>query len=215
MTPKLKSIAFVFTLIVLFKLLPTPVTAQIDSLRHLLEHCHDSAKYRISTELADELYYAGNLDESIRHYSQAAEIELKRKKTDPENVARAMANTGYCYYEKAQYPKAAETYQTALEYAVQATDSLLLSDIYVNFGNSWFYLGNYEKRVPFFSKALSVDQAMGNQKFTGINLNNLGKVFEARKQSEKAIDFYMQALKISKQMNDSNSMAIRLSNIGT
>jgi signal transduction histidine kinase len=194
---------------------PAVTLGQIDSLKQLLDQCHDTARYRIATELADELYYAGNLHESIQFYQLAANEELQRKTPDLGKVTKALSNVGYCFYEKAQFQKASETYAQALEFASQTADSTLLSDIYVNLGNAWFYMGNYEKSVTYYSKALSVDEAMKNNTFVGINLSNLGKVFEAWKQSEKAIDFYSRALKISRNMNDSNSMAIRLSNIGT
>jgi signal transduction histidine kinase len=185
----------------------------IDSLTIQLELKHDTAKYTASIGFADELYYAGNISESVHFYQLASDYETRKIQPDGSRLALVYGYMGNCLYDLAQYAKSIEWFQKALPFAEKFSDTLAVADLHANIGSSYFYMGKHQESINSYQKALSLDREMKDSLNMAVCMNNLGKVFHAWKHYDRAIDFYSQALEIGKQKNDSNGVSIRLSSI--
>ena len=75
-------------------------------------------------------------------------------------------------------------------------------------------LGQVEKAIQYYEKALAISQEIGDRRGEGTRLGNLGLAYCSLGQVEKAIKYYEQALNISKEIGDGNE-GVWLGNLGS
>ncbi len=83
-----------------------------------------------------------------------------------------------------------------------------------NLGIAYYNIGDYEKTIQNFIKALRIEEERNNIKGMSQAYNNLGIVFDEIGRKEKALEYYKRALSIKEEFRDSMFMANTLSNIG-
>jgi tetratricopeptide (TPR) repeat protein len=83
-----------------------------------------------------------------------------------------------------------------------------------NIGGIYDSLGQREKALDFYNRALPIWEEVGDRAGLAITLNNIGPVYDSLGQREKALDFYNRALPIWEEVGDRAGLAITLNNIG-
>jgi len=82
-------------------------------------------------------------------------------------------------------------------------------------GNTYIDLGQIEKAIDFFEKALSISIETGDSHGKNSWLGNLGAAYYPLGQVDKAINFYEQALAISNEIGDSHNEGCWLNNLAS
>src|SRR5690606_11959106 len=83
-----------------------------------------------------------------------------------------------------------------------------------NLGIAYYNIGDYEKTIQHFIKALRIEEERNNVKGMSQAFNNLGIVFDEIGRKDKALEYYKRALSIKEEFRDSLFMVNTLSNIG-
>ncbi|MCG7850854.1 MAG: tetratricopeptide repeat protein [ANME-2 cluster archaeon] len=88
------------------------------------------------------------------------------------------------------------------------SDNILLDDlgnhgdVFGNLGLAYSQLGQVEKAIDYYQKALAITQEIGDRRGEGYQYMYLGYAYSVLGQIEKAIDYYKQALVIGKEVKD-------------
>jgi serine phosphatase RsbU (regulator of sigma subunit) len=82
-------------------------------------------------------------------------------------------------------------------------------------GNSFFYKGDYVKAVDYQTRALKIQEEVGNKNGIIASLNNIGNIYAAKSDFANAIIYFGKCLKLSEQIGNSKGMANSLNNIGS
>ena len=101
-----------------------------------------------------------------------------------------------------------------LEMSEAAGDKDLQIEGLQNLGITYYNIGDYEKTIQYFIKALRIEEERNNIKGMAQAYNNLGVVFDEIGRKEKALEYYKRSLSIKEEFRDSLMMAPTLSNIG-
>ncbi len=100
------------------------------------------------------------------------------------------------------------------------SDEPLLSDkqthssVIGNLGNAYSDLGQVEKAIQYYEKALAIAQEIGDRRNEGNWLGNLGLAYSDLGQVEKAIQYYEKALAIAQEIGDRRGEGAWLNNLG-
>ena len=151
--------------------------------------------------LANTALFAGNLNEAVPHYRQAA--HLMRLIGKLKNVAVINQNLGYIYEQQRMYPQAVEHYRRAL--AFDSTDKQDRRSIAVDY----FSIANVlskQKRVgesrQYYRKAKRWIDPKNDLDFM-INLyNNMGYQYADEARYDSALYYQREALRISRRLGN-------------
>lgn len=88
------------------------------------------------------------------------------------------------------------------------------SGAYNNIGVYYFYKGDVEKTVDYFTQSYELDKATGNLENAAETINNIGFVYQEYGNSEFAIKYFNEAMEIHKKNDDQKGVATCLNNIG-
>jgi tetratricopeptide (TPR) repeat protein len=81
-------------------------------------------------------------------------------------------------------------------------------------GLAYTDLGQVEKAIQYYEKALAIAQEMGERKREGTNVGSLGLAYWYLDQAEKAIQYYEKALAIAQEIGDRRNEGVWLGNLG-
>jgi tetratricopeptide (TPR) repeat protein len=172
-----------------------------------------------------EMKYVVNLALTYRMAEKFDEAEkaLKKglsgftKEKDQKEFQNQLADVYYNwaknFEKKKDHANAIKYYETAYTivkiYSPQKVPIAL-----ENIGNLYRNLGQNQKALEYFEKALPISQALGDRHGEGIILNRIGKVYSALGQNQKAIGYYEKALPIMQEVKDRSREAKTLNAIG-
>lgn len=119
---------------------------------------------------------------------------------------------GVTCYSLGNLDRAIEFYENALRIAENKghNDSKITN----NLGNVYVGLGQYQKAVHCFQKALGTCRAYGDKLTEGRAYNNLGNAYHALGDFANSIEFYQKALSISKHADDRAAEGKTYGNLG-
>ncbi len=83
-----------------------------------------------------------------------------------------------------------------------------------NLGLAYSALGQVEKAIQYYEKALAIAQEIGDRRGEGNRLGNLGLAYSDLGQVEKAIQYYGNALAIAQEIGDRRGEGAWLNNLG-
>jgi signal transduction histidine kinase len=122
---------------------------------------------------------------------------------------------GIIYKNFGKYREALDSYAKVIELSLLESDSLSLTDTYINIGVVHVKQGDYHTALEKFSRSLYYARQTGNRKQESISLMNSGVIYNKLNEYGKALDHYQQALAVSEQMGDKVEISRCLTNIGT
>ncbi len=83
-----------------------------------------------------------------------------------------------------------------------------------NLGTAYYFVGEYQKAIRYYEKALTIAKEIGDRKCEGEQLGNLGNVYSVTDEFRKSIEYYEKALTIAKEIGDRRNEGIWLGNSG-
>ena len=84
-----------------------------------------------------------------------------------------------------------------------------------NIGSVYDSLGQRDKALEYYNKALPIREEVGDRGGLATTLNNIGSVYDSLGQRDKALEYYNKALPISEEVGDRGGLATTLNNIGS
>ncbi len=177
-----------------------------DSLKQLLtQDIPDSMYLRIVNELYSDIEYR-NMKMMIQHLNKA--IKIAKNNNSTLNISRLQLTLGKIYLYKSQYFISISHLKKALK-AVKTEqktkDTLhrkLLANIYLNFGNAYFYLGQYSKSNEFYFHSLSISETLNDTLAIIKCSSNLGGNFNELNDSKNAIKYSLMAYELGRNFSD-------------
>jgi CHAT domain-containing protein len=162
-------------------------------------------------EIATVYDYLGDAQKAINFCHES--VMIAHSEGDGDREAQALNYLGKSYYSLRDY-------QSALHYYNQALPLLEGKGKYEecfalhNAGNVHLEVGEFEKALEFFDKALAIMRRFGDKGAEASVLHSTGKVHLQRSEIEKALGFYNQSLKLFRESALLSGEAIVLNQIG-
>ncbi|MBO1225335.1 MAG: tetratricopeptide repeat protein [Candidatus Scalindua sediminis] len=170
--------------------------------------------------LAKTNYNLGNVYFVDLDFQKALEAYLDAVRLAPDN-STYLNEAGYSFQTLAQYDRAIEYYEKALESDLKTLgeDHPDVAIDWDNLGSAWKAKGEYDKAIEYHEKALKVFiKTFGeDHPDVAIDWNNLGSAWKAKGEYDKAIEYYEKALKsdIKTFGEDHPDVATRWNNLGS
>ena len=109
-----------------------------------------------------------------------------------------------------QYKELLEVSQKLVDHISSQTKRLCLNQI----GNSYGELGNFEKAIEYYQRALQFTREIGDRNGEGAALGSLGLAYDSLEQYERAVDLHRQHLTIAREIGDRRGEGAALGNLG-
>ena len=132
----------------------------------------------------------------------------------PEIVGRMYGTLGSGYFRLAQFEKAIEYYEQALDISREIGDRREEGLRLGNLGNAYYSLGQVDKAIEYYEQALVISREIGDRFGEGQDFGSLGIAYSDLGQIDKAIEYYKQALVIAREKGDKRGEGSRLGNLG-
>lgn len=88
------------------------------------------------------------------------------------------------------------------------------SDILREVGIIFSYLGEFDKALEYYKKALKLYEELGRKERIANQLGNIGIVFNIKGELDKALEYFEKALKLFEESGGKEGIAAQLGNIG-
>ncbi len=89
-----------------------------------------------------------------------------------------------------------------------------ISDAWVNFGNSYFFLGNKDSARVYYEKSFEAIRMTTELDEIAASLNRLGLIYQAEGYFDQATDYYLKAVRYYEKSQNKKGMANVYNNIG-
>ncbi len=122
-------------------------------------------------------------------------------------------NTGMYFVEMKKNKKAKKFLRIAKNLVDESPDIFKKAKVYGSYANIIFEMGNYNKALYYYNKALEIVQNLNLLHFIGIYLGGLGMVQLKKERYDKALDRFFAAISIHKNEGDKKSLAIAYNNV--
>ncbi|HET7115355.1 MAG TPA: adenylate/guanylate cyclase domain-containing protein [Hanamia sp.] len=161
-------------------------------------------------------------NEASVYYNQADDekaLELNLKSLsiaeqigDTLRILTALQNIGAVYFNKpSTINQSLKYYLRALPMSESLNNKDAIGTITVNVGEIYLKKGNDDSALIYFQKSLKAYEGSENVPYT---LNDIGKVYQNRKDYETAIKYHQEALDISQKLDAKVDMAQSLLGLG-
>ena len=174
-----------------------------------------------------ELFYEVKIP-NIMFYNRAFSESVIRKASDfwryrgnyyeLEEAERGMAfeavetlATPFSYQDKEDLLRRKRINEYLLE---RVRDKEEKGRILTDFGMIFYYSGELDKALEYFTKALNLATELDRKEGMAAELGNIGAVYSTKGELENAQDYFEKALKLSEGLGIKEVMAVQLRNIG-
>ncbi len=182
----------------------------------LLAHNHSifSPNSKIISETEDSIL--SYLENNPVKSDSIAFLFLK-KFSGKDIYAEGIANyyRGEAAYYLQNWTEASKFYNRAEECFTLSGDSTRMASACNNLGLVYYFLGKFDKAFDAFSKSLSIEVHLKNDKGIAKSYQNIGIMLEQAGQSDKALEFYHKALEIYFDLNEWQDAAGVYNNLAT
>jgi CHAT domain-containing protein/Tfp pilus assembly protein PilF len=153
----------------------------------------------------------GEAREGLPYLQQA--LEIAHKRGDQVAQANILSNLGLAYEKVFERQKALDHYQQALALASEAP--WVEVAIHNNFGSLHEDLGNWDEALKHYTRALELNEALGDRRSMAATLSNLGYLHNRRGHFDEARVSFENALQLARetdylkvQVSASNNLGI-------
>ena len=164
---------------------------------------------------------SGQLEAAESRLREALEVigKLLEKQPDAPNLLNVrevlLTNMGDTLLRQEKYTQAYETYQEALQLAVQRGDGRQQATNTVQLGLVARYQKNYDQARDRFSQALKLYRTVGDLSGEAVTFYYLGHVELAQARLDRAEQWYRESLKITEQIGDIRTTALNCNQLAT
>jgi two-component system, sensor histidine kinase and response regulator len=141
---------------------------------------------------------------------------LRAELEQTEDVTRKIEL--YCELSKAHKninPKTTISYgNKAVALARQAGNNKLLATAYNTTGSGYYLLGDIDKAVQLYYRALRIREKLNDPSDLSVSYNNIGNVYADQGNHKEALPLYKKALSLATTAQDTLMMSSALNNIG-
>lgn len=153
---------------------------------------------KIQMELSECYWRLSQLSKGLKHAQIAYHIFLKLEKEQHPLFAQVIGKLAGAYINLEDYSQAIIFYKKSLNLLKNKADfqEIDAAPAYYNIGNA--YLGKQEPDIalPYFFKAMKLDQTSGADFYVADDLDNIALAYQQKKAYEKAIEHYDMALEL-------------------
>ncbi len=209
---KKKHILFLFYFIIICSSAFSQNQIKIDSLKNTLKHSSDNFQ---KVKLLNELCWIQrntNTDSALFYGTRA--LELADSIGDIENKIKALSFTGVVYRNKGIYAKALELYYEGEKLAKQTNNYEQLTYAYINIGNIYIYLDEFNQAFKFLEKALEISKNNNNTLQQGYIYYNISLVYTKLGNYSKARYFNDKVIEMRAKNHEENGLLIAKKNLG-
>ncbi len=169
------------------------------------------------TQRVNQLYTKGfdlkdknpQLAYAFAKYCESAAQKSKSKR----HIAKSKNLLGILFYNHGHYKRAVVYFEEYLSNSISSRDTLGFALGYMNLGNAYKELGDYDKVEYFYLKAINYFNSLGNKEELANALINLAVLKHLQHQLDAALQNYQKAFEIGKELNDYTIKANCLNNI--
>lgn len=188
------------------------VQSKVDSLRNRISLEKDAKKlvrhfYHLGDALEDEP------DSAIFYYNKARQTALAAG--DEVGVARYASHVISMLNQQGKYREGLDLAAEALEIYKRLNIVEELPTAYLNVGNQWHYLSDFESATDNYIMAGRIADSLNDRRTQRTVANNLSSIFTELKQFEKAEGFALRALELAVQRKDTMAMLSPLYNLAS
>ena len=178
----------------------------------------------VFTALGDKVGEANILsNEGAVYFNQsdnakALEFYLKalliaEQSADTFRMATVLQNIGAIYANNnTTLNKALEYYMRAYPLCVATGDKAALGNVQVNIGEIWLARGNDSLALSYFEQSLEAFRSAGSP-YLPYPMNDIGKVYELRRDFANAISYHQQAFEMGSKLNSTQYMTQSLTGL--
>jgi CHAT domain-containing protein/Tfp pilus assembly protein PilF len=210
---KLLSCLFVLLLLVIPALMlvaETPVSTGVQT-----EDRENDSKIESIIKKVREYREAGKFEEALKLLNKALEKFPQKECREKLQIELADLHVEWALslYKKYDYPKAIKHFEMAYAIDKNYRPKEAAADLN-NIGFLYSALGQNQKSLEFYQKALPIQKEVGDRTGEASTLNNIGGVYFNLGQNQKALEYYQKALPIMKAVENRVGEATTLNNIG-
>lgn len=155
----------------------------------------------------------GDIDKALERHQRALNLARKRRWQLAEGDA--LSNMGKIYSDVADWQKALEFYNQALDVFRSMPDGRQREAVTLNnVGMAYSRSGEQEKALEYLQQALTLHRTAGNKHSEAATLTNIGVVYRVKGDSEKAQSYFSQARAMNTETGNRAQLADTLNEIG-
>ena len=162
----------------------------------------------------------GELDKAMEIYQKA--MENAKQLNWKFEIARTFNAIGNNYLTQGKYQLALENYLQGLklcdelggESNPKSRIKRQISDFYNNMALVYNYLGNPERALEFYEKALNIYNILNDDRGKSIAYNNIAIIFYEKADNETAKKYFMQSVRLEEKLGNKESIALAYANAG-
>ena len=174
-----------------------------------------------------ELFYEVKLPNLMFYNQSFSESVIKRAPDfwryrgnyyELEEAERGMAfeaietlATPFSYQDKGDLLRRKRINEYLLE---KVRDKQEKANILTELGRIFYHLGEINKALKYYEKALKLNEELGSKKGMANQLGNMGNVYEIKGELDKALKYYGKGLKLDEELGSKEGIAANLGNIG-
>ena len=130
------------------------------------------------------------------------------------HIFLSKGNVAAVYESMNQYDNALKVHFETLEMSKDISDSLGLSNIYLNIGNTYLSKKDTLKGLSYYDKCIKIGELNGYDNTLAIVYSDYGIILEGQKKYKKALKFYQKSYQLSKKIDADVELSEALLNLG-
>ncbi|MBI9032585.1 tetratricopeptide repeat protein [bacterium] len=198
-------------MIYLFISLSSNLLGLVDSLQVVLKNTPSEEKARIHNQISRELMK--NDRESALLNAELA-FESAKKHNNNFEIADAIRLKGNYYYNGKNYSQSLQSYQEALQYALETQNIKLIGDIYNNIGQSFLQLGELGQGEDYLLQALQYRNRLSFHDDEISTMISLGQIYWLKQDYQQALLQYQTAANLLQKTDNPKLTAANYNNMG-
>lgn len=186
---------------------------QLDSLLNLEKTYvkDDSIRVKLLYDIARR-YNATDPAAGLKYAEKG--VQVSAGLADKKFLANALSVLGANSLLLADYPKALDNYQKALEINEQIGNLQAQGNNYNNIGLVYYSIFDYPRALEYYQKTLRINERTGNKTNLANCLGNIGNIYNQLQDYTSALEYFEKALAISEELGNLRNIAGNLVNIG-
>ncbi len=155
----------------------------------------------------------GNAEGALNHLSRALELVGDK---DASLKRQIIQNLGMCYLNLGNLDEARRHYEEALKLNLGKTEEERFGkgQSFMNIGGVDHHKGLVAKAIGSYEEALVLFRSIGNERYEGMVLCNLGLALQQQGDEEKAEAYYLESLTLLQRVGDRPREVNSLGNLG-